>query len=424
MTYGRPGHTWGPDGPDFARRWGPLAARYGDRSARRRVLSIDGGGIRGIVSLQILGRLEAQLAEHYVAAGLLSDPADFRLSAYFDLIAGCSSGGIIAAGLSRGMAVAEIEHVFLNHGEEIFARRPPTQWLESLYAGGSVERLLKDRLGETGLRPEHMKTLLVLVAKNATTDSAWPVSSNPDAVYNDLDRDDCNLDIPLWALVRASTAAPGYFPPEEVRLGDKSFLFVDGGTTGYNNPAALAARMATEPAYCLGWTPSEDQLLVVSVGAGSQANLGASPSDEAVSLRGKLFEPLRLTIDTLGSTVRGLFSQAAFDQDLTCRTQGRCAFGPPMDREVGDLVVEEGAPAPGPARWFRYVRYDMELSHRGMEWLTGPERSYPLPDLDLTEMQELDSVEAAGDLKRLGQAIANRVDLAHLGPFVGERIWL
>ena len=57
------------------------------------------------------------------------------------------------------------------------------------------------------------------------------------AKYNDPALEDCNLNLPLWQLVRASTAAPTYFPPEVVTVGGQVFLFVDGGITTYNNPA-------------------------------------------------------------------------------------------------------------------------------------------------------------------------------------------
>src|SRR6185295_17341799 len=119
-------------------------------------------------------------------------------------------------------------------------------------------------------------------------DSAWPISSNPAAKYNDRARPDCNLNIPLWKLVRASTAAPVFFPPEVVSWDPddpaKSFVFVDGGTTAYNNPAFLLFRMATQPAYRLGWETGEKRLLVVSVGTGSAPVLGDSAEDSSTNL--------------------------------------------------------------------------------------------------------------------------------------------
>ena len=89
-----------------------------------------------------------------------------------------------------------------------------------------------------------------MITRNVTTDSPWPVSSHPEGRYNDAARADCNLRVPLWQLVRASTAAPVYFPPEVIRIDPddptKAFVFVDGGVTPYNNPAF----------FCTGSPPS------------------------------------------------------------------------------------------------------------------------------------------------------------------------
>ena len=79
-------------------------------------------------------------------------------------------------------------------------------------------------------------------------------------------RADNNLAIPLWQLVRASTAAPTYFPPEVVTLGERDFVFVDGALTTYNNPAFQLFLMATLDAYRLCWPATESDLLLVSVG--------------------------------------------------------------------------------------------------------------------------------------------------------------
>jgi hypothetical protein len=59
---------------------------------------------------------------------------------------------------------------------------------------------------------------LLIVTQNASTDSPWSISTNPRGKYNDPARPDCNLRIPLWKLVRASTAAPIFFSPEEIHF--------------------------------------------------------------------------------------------------------------------------------------------------------------------------------------------------------------
>ena len=125
-----------------------------------------------------------------------------------------------------------------------------------------------------------MKTLLLVVTRNVTTDSPWPISTNPDAAYNDPARADSNLNMRLWQIVRASTAAPIYFPPEviECEPGDpaRTFVFVDGGMTPYNNPSFLLYRFATDPAFNLEWERGEDKLLLISVGTGAAPALGAT----------------------------------------------------------------------------------------------------------------------------------------------------
>src|SRR4030095_15878482 len=118
------------------------------------------------------------------------------------------------------------------------------------------------------LGSNRLKLLLILM-RNASTGSTWPVSNNPAAKYNDRSLPDCNLSIPLWQILRASTAAPTYFAPEEIRLAGPQHMFVDGGITPFNNPALIAVLMATLPDYKLNWPTGRDALHVVSVGTGT-----------------------------------------------------------------------------------------------------------------------------------------------------------
>ena len=208
---------------------------------------------------------------------------DYRLCQFFDLIGGTSTGAIIATALARGMAVADIADFYERFGSTAFKRMPLWERWHALYGDGGLITLLNAPSAPTPTCvPRTCSVCSTVVTRNATTDSAWPISSNPAAAYNDRTRPDSNLRIPLWQLVRASTAAPVYFPPEVVSWDSadpaKSFVFVDGGTTAYNNPAFLLFRMATEPAYRLGWATGEKQLLVVSVGTGSAPWRASAPT--------------------------------------------------------------------------------------------------------------------------------------------------
>src|SRR4030095_12192993 len=82
----------------------------------KRILALDGGGLRGILSLGLLQTLENILRERYRAGD------DFRLSHYFDLIAGTSTGAIIAATLALGWTVEEIRTRYMALGERVFTR--------------------------------------------------------------------------------------------------------------------------------------------------------------------------------------------------------------------------------------------------------------------------------------------------------------
>ena len=147
-----------------------------------------------------------------------------------------------------------------------------------------LSQMLRDVIGaDTTLGSEKLRTLLMMVMRNATTDSPWPLSNNPKAKYNDAARADCNLKLPLWQLVRASTAAPTYFPPEVVRVG-RDFVFVDGAVTMYNNPAFQLFLMATSEPYRLLWPTGEDKMLLISVGTGASANANNNLSPEEMNL--------------------------------------------------------------------------------------------------------------------------------------------
>ncbi len=368
----------------------PLADKYPPKApGQRRLLALDGGGIRGLITLGILEKLEADL----------KTSAQFRLCDYFDFIGGTSTGAILAAGLARGMSVAELTRFYLKAGPMMFEKEMVLKRFWSKFKSDPLEKMLKDVLGaDTLLGSDTLKCLLLIVTRNVTTDSPWPVSNNPQAKYNARDHADCNLNLPLWQLVRASTAAPTYFPPEVIELGKRTFVFVDGGVTPYNLPAFQMYRMATLPPFKLNCDTGENNLLVVSIGTGSAPKLGPAAAD-----------PSRSVLGIAQSIAAEMMNGMAYDQDINCRTVGRCTFGPVLDREVGDLV--HAAPLPR-ERNFIYARYDPELTRAGLD------------DLDLARVSPeavsaLDSVAAVNDLLKIGRNYgAKYLDVKkHLAPF-------
>ncbi len=348
----------------------------------KRILALDGGGIRGIISLEILARIESLLREKSGAKD------DFVLADYFDFIAGTSTGAIIAAALSLGMKVPDIRQFYLESSSEMFEKASILRRFRYKYEDKKLSQKLREIFGaDTTLGSDRLKTLLLLLMRNATTDSPWPISNNPFAKFNQRELPDCNLNIPLWQLVRASTAAPVFFPPEVVQVGEQEFIFVDGAATTYNNPAFQAFLMATIEPYQLNWPAGEDKILLVSIGTGTTPKADIALQAAEMNL-----------IYISASLPMALIFAALNEQDFLCRVFGKCLVGDPLDQEIGDLIGKQGPVSP---KLFTYLRYNMELSSRGLAALG-------LADIQPEQVQKLDSIEHTADLQRIGQAAARQ----------------
>ncbi len=117
----------------------------------------------------------------------------------------------------------------------------------SLYESGPLLNMLQTTFGKDtnmDIANGKFRSLRTVVTMNRSTVSPWPISNNPFANYNSKGRSDNNQNIKLYQLIRASTMAPAYFPPETLEWDkndpSKTFVFVDGGVTLYNKPALLA----------------------------------------------------------------------------------------------------------------------------------------------------------------------------------------
>lgn len=362
-----------------------------NRQGPRKLLALDGGGIRGLISIEVLAELEHQIKAGLVSTGKLAASAPFVLADYFDYIAGTSTGAIIATALSTGMSVDKIRQFYESSGAAMFEKAGLLERLtHSKYEDEQLAHILQETFGkETTLGTTRLKTLLMLVMRNVKTDSPWMLSSNPRAKYNDRSRADCNLDLPLWQLVRASTAAPTFFPPEKVTVGARQFIFVDGGITPYNNPAFQLFLMATTEPYNLCWPAGEKQMLVVSVGTGLTPHIQPDLEAEKMNL-----------IYQATSLPPALMFAAQNEQDMLCRIFGKCLVGDLIDGEVGDLIGTTSAVNP---KLFTYVRYDAELSQKGLDRLG-------LGHLNAANIQQMDSVKYMSELQEVGIVIAKKVD--------------
>jgi uncharacterized protein len=377
-----------------------------DKKGPRKLLALDGGGIRGVITLEVLAKIEGQLQKQ------LGRDDNFVLADYFDYIAGTSTGAIIGTCLALGMRVDQVRKFYEASGPAMFDKVN----LVSRFRSGKfhdqklakrLQEMICDRTGDPMalLGTPHLRTLLMVVLRNATTDSPWPVSNNPAAKYNAMNRGNCNLQIPLWQLIRGSTAAPTYFPPEVIAVGKDEFIFVDGGVTMYNNPAFQLFLMATVEAYNLGWRASEKEMLLVSIGTGTDPKANANLAPDEMNL-----------IYNASSIPSALMFAASNEQDFLCRIFGKCLVGDPIDSEVQSMIeprdLDKGFPGcKGPCeKLFTYLRYNAELSQKGLQRLG-------VGHLEPKHVQQMDSIKHISKMQEVGRAVANNVAPQHFEGF-------
>ena len=213
-----------------------------------RILSLEGGGIRGVLSARLLKQVEEILVRE----------TGERLHEYFNLIAGTSTGSILAAGIACQKTSDELIKLYEDEGENIFPKSIRKQrnfrWLSRLlgwHIGGNVlyphkglaqvlESQLKDpKLGRCPTLSEiETPNLLILAYDVYSRNTTW-FANNPDSGYKQW-----YDDLQLWEVCTASASAPTFFPPYKLpfnRAHDEWLPHIDGGVSA-NSPelAALA----------------------------------------------------------------------------------------------------------------------------------------------------------------------------------------
>lgn len=212
-----------------------------------KILSIDGGGIRGVYPAHILKCFEEKLG--------------INLLESFDMIAGTSTGSIIAAGVACDIRATEIVNMYKEHGEDIFKKKKSripfkklrniTQpLLESVYDCGSLYKVLKGVFNDSTLG--QIAKPLILPATDVGNGGVHVFKSAYDPTFN---RDRL---VKVRDAVLASCSAPTYFDPHKV----DEYLLSDGGLWA-NNPALVAVIDAQKRLRI-----NYDDIQVVSIGTG------------------------------------------------------------------------------------------------------------------------------------------------------------
>jgi len=362
----------------------------------KRILALDGGGVRGLIALAFLERIETLLQER-------SGRRDFCLADHFDLVGGTSTGSLIAAALSLGYSTRRLIELYLTLSGRGFRRRP---WYEGFWAPKFDDRALRqvivENFGEKTLGSEELRCGLGIVAKRLDTGSVWLFHNHPRGPFFAPENPGAyvrNSELLLADLLRASTAAPTYFAPEllEIAPGVRG-LFVDGGVSPHNNPALLLLMLATLKGYGFRWPLGGERLMLVSVGTGATA---PKPKPEWARRR----PAIMLAIASLRSVMQ--------DGDHLGQTLLQWMSDSPtpwvIDSEVGTLAEDMIGGQP----LLHYLRYDAPLTRN---WL-AQHLDLTLAQAQIDAIGAMDRPENSAQLLDIGRRAAERqVRAGHFPP--------
>lgn len=357
--------------------------RAGDGEPAR-LLALDGGGIRGLITLGYLKAIEDILRARHGGSEA------FRLRDHYDLIGGTSTGSIIAAGLAIGMTVDEITKAYLELGKTIFGKpnllaRISAGLLAPKFDGRAVSEVLESILGTRRLDAEDLTTGLCVVTKRYDTNSVWPVVNAPQSLYFDHSTQP-NRDFPLSSIVRASTAAPTYFEPERITLGPATYGFIDGGVSLHNNPASLLFKVATLPGFGFDWPVGPEKMKIVSIGTGDWSRGIALSTGEG--------SPIKQVPHFVGM----FMEEAAQDGETFMQAFGT---GNPANRRVIDSTIGKLTGQDWGVSLFGYERYEVELTQPFFD-ANGLSKLAPRID----RYREMDNVQHMDDLLEIGTTVA------------------
>ena len=311
----------------------------------KRLLALDGGGIRGILTLGYLAEIEANLRIRH-------DDLRLVLSDYFRPDRRYEYGSIIATRLSLGASADEIRDLYLQLGRDAFQLK--SSWLGAIgrilgarFDEKPLARLLQENLGDRTLSSADFRSGLVIVVKRADTGSVWPIVNLPEHKYADL-----NKDMKLWELVRASAAPPTFFRPQhiaDVGAGEEA-LFVDGAVSMHGNPALLLLMVAALQGFSLQWPLGEERMLLCSVGTGLALKLSTVEDlsrDSNLQMVPVMIRQLMHDASELNEALLQWFSQCHLQGDRHAdRHAGRRLAGSPSPSDLSALQhrIERGKP--------------------------------------------------------------------------------
>jgi hypothetical protein len=221
-----------------------MTTTFGHRAKRFQILSLDGGGIRGIFTAALLAGLEDDLGRPVLG--------------HFDLVAGTSSGGIVALGLGAGLSPRDILGFYVREKHRVFPTRGWAQ-LRHLYrpkySPDGLKSALQEVLGSRLLGESNVP--LVIPSFNLGDNDVYVFKTRH------LPRFNRDYKVPMWAVAMATAAAPTFFPV--FRLPNEHVRLIDGGIWA-NCPAMVGVTEAVSSFGC-----SLKEIRVLSIGTTASA---------------------------------------------------------------------------------------------------------------------------------------------------------
>ena len=364
------------------------STKNGSPNRTKTILSLDGGGVRGTITVAFLIELENLLRKR-------DDNQSAKLSDYFDLIGGTSTGAIIATALSLGLSTSDIKNLYFKLASLVF-RRSFFRLIgfQAVFDEKNLRKEILKICGNRTLDTSDLGTALAIVMKRMDTGSPWIITNNPRTPYWDDPLDNSyvgNRQYRLADLVRASTAAPHYFAPESISVAENEppGLFVDGAVTPHNNPSLALFHQVTIPTLGFDWQVGQDEMLIISMGTGSFR-------EKLNSVKARRMTAAGLAIKALSGMISDAGTQALMQMQLMGATDTAWR----INSEIGNLgsVCITGEPL------FTFQRYDARLEK---EWLNS-ELGISLSNKELSIVRKMEDPAGMPLAFEIGRAAANK----------------
>ncbi len=365
----------------------------------KRILALDGGGVRGIMTCGILQQMEDALKARLPTE---VERENFRLCHYFDLVAGTSTGAIMATLIALGFTVAEMKALYRQLAKRVFRRGILRGVFQPVFDSAQLTNVINETFAEykranhiptqtpLQLGSEYLRTGLLICSKRVDTGSPWILTNNPKSKFWEWDSPlwkgyyathggphfdfDSNKHYELGTVVQASASAPFYLSPVYKKISEKEEgVFFDGGVSPHNNPAMQAFLMATakwnheappwqgwagDPPspWGFGWKTGADNISVISLGT------GAFRPRFTVEEVQKQWAPMKAL-----SALRGMIPDCSTNGITWMQAMSRPPYPYPINSEIDAMNGLTVAPDP----LLHFQRIDVDLQVEALKELMG-----------------------------------------------------